>query len=697
MRRTKKRFNTRHRIRWAIIILISLLFGICAGGYISITRDLPPTASISFFMAPVATRVYDDNNDLISEFFIERREMAKLERIPHYLKDGVICIEDKAFYKHWGIDLLALVRALINNIMHMRVVQGGSTITMQLARNMFLTLEQTMGRKLKEMTLAIRIERVYTKDEILERYLNQINFGRGRYGVATAAKYYFDKDITELNLTECALLIALPKSPENYSPYKHPVIAKKRRDLVLKVMLKNNLISSAQYEEAVEKPIIIIEHKEQKRFGEYYVEEIRRYLQLKYGPEFLYRSGAHIYTTLNTNIQKTAEEIVEKHLVQIEKDYRFKNTKAKFDSIGLDDTLKYIPYLQGALIVMDYHTGEVKALIGGRDFSQSKWNRATQAKRQAGSAFKVFVFTAAIDNGFTPSDVVLDLPIVLEVAGMDSIYRPSNYDRKFMGPITIKQALKHSRNLAAIRLIRNIGPELVVQYAHNLGVGSPLLAVVSLALGSCDVNLIEMASAVGTIANLGEKIAPNYIRKITDRDGTIIEMNSPFPENKLSPQISYIMTSMLRSVVDGGTAYRIRRYFKGPAAGKTGTTNNYSDTWFIGYTPKYVCGVWVGNDNNDRIFRGATGGNVAAPIWGDLMDEINKPPYGVFPKPGGLVERRVCSQTGLLARQFCPKVSEEVFINGTEPKDSCDIHGFEGGFDYQDDFEKINDLDTDSY
>jgi len=697
MQKINKRLNKRHRVRWAIIIIISLFLGLCAGGYISLIHDLPPTESISFFMAPVSSLVYDDNDNLISEFFIERRELAKIDRVPAYLKDGVICIEDKTFYKHWGVDVLALVRAFITNIIHMRVMQGGSTITMQLARNMFLTLEQTMDRKLKEMALAIRIERAYTKDEILERYLNQINFGQGRYGVATAARYYFDKDITELTLNECALLIALPKSPENYSPYKHLDIAKQRRDLVLKVMFENNLISGSQYEEAVAETIIVVEHKPQKRFGEYYVEEIRRYLELKYGPEFLYRSGAHIYTTLNTDIQKAAEEIMEKHLIQIEKDYHFKETKAKYDSIGIPDTLRYSPYLQGAIAVMDYHTGEVKALVGGRDFAQSKWNRATQATRQAGSAFKVFVFTAAIDNGFTPSDVVLDLPIVLEVPGMDSIYRPSNYDRKFMGPITIKQALKHSRNLAAIRLIRNIGPELVVHYAHNLGVNSPLLAVVSLALGSCDVSLIEMVGAVGTIANLGERLETTYIRKITDRDGTIIEMNTPIPENILSPQVSYIMTNMMSSVVDGGTAYYIRRYYTGPAAGKTGTTNNYSDAWFIGYTPKYICGVWVGNDNNDRIFRGATGGNVSSPIWGDLMKVIDKPPHGVFPKPNGLVDRKVCSQTGLLARQFCPNVSEEVFIAGTEPQDSCDVHSFEGGFDYQDDFNKINDLDIDNY
>ncbi len=695
--RLKRYINKLQRIRLAIIVLVPLLLGLCSGVYISIVKDLPPAESISFFIPPVATKVFDDDNNLITEFFIERRELTSIERVPTYLKEGLICIEDKLFYKHWGVDILALVRSLITNILHMKVVQGGSTITMQLARNMFLTLEQTMVRKLKEIALAIRIEKAYTKNEILEKYLNQINFGQGHYGIATAAKYYFNKDVAELSLTECALLIAIPKSPEKYSPHKHPEVAKQRRDFVLQKMFENNLISSTEYEEAISESINVVQQKEERRIGEYFLEEIRRYLELKYGAEFVYRSGANIYTTLNADIQRNAEEILEKHIAQIEKDYKFENSKSIFDSIGISDTLKSSPYLQGALILADYRTGEIKALVGGRDFSQSKFNRATQARRQAGSAFKVFVFTAAIDNGFTPADIVLDLPIVLEVPGMDSIYRPSNYDRKFLGPITLRKALKFSRNLAAIRLIRNIGPELVVQYAHNLGVESPLLAVVSLALGACEVSLMEMVSAMGTIANLGERVQSTFIRKITDKDGTIIEISNPLPERKLSSQISYIMIDMLRSVVNGGTAYRTKKYYQGPAAGKTGTTNNYSDAWFIGFTPKYICGVWVGNDNNDRIFRGATGGHVSAPIWGDLIAKIDSTPHTEFTKPSGLVKCKVCSQTGLLAKEFCPKPLDVTFIRGTEPTDSCDLHTFQGKFDYQDDFEKIDPSQINGY
>ncbi len=696
MKEQKKIFNKK-LLRWGLLTLIPLFLGLGIGAYFSVVSDLPPAESISFFAPPISTKVFDDKGELISQFFIERRELTSLDRVPKYLTDGFISIEDKRFYSHWGVDVLRFFKSMLINIVNMGIVQGGSTITMQLARNMFLTMEQTIMRKLKEMALAVRIERAFTKDEILEMYLNQINFGQGHYGVATAASYYFDKDISELNLTECALLVALPKG-ESYSPYKRPERAIQRRNLVLKAMLDNNAISSEEYTRAVNEPLGVVEQTKERRVGEYFLEEIRRYLELKYGPEFLYRSGANIYTTMNTRMQTIAEEVLEKHLVKLEKDQQLPHPKAEFDSIGLADTITAIPYLQGACVLLNYHTGEVKAMIGGRSFSQSQFNRATQARRQAGSAFKIFVFAAAVDNGFTPTDIVLDLPIVLEIPGMDSIYRPSNYDRKFMGPITVKNALKHSRNLVAIRLIRSIGPELVVKYAHDLGVASPLLPVVSLALGACEVNLLEVVSAAGTIADMGERIEPTLIRKITDKDGTLIEINNPLPERRLSAQTSYIMTDLMQSVVNGGTGYRVREYYKGTAAGKTGTTNNYSDAWFIGYTPKYACGVWVGYDNNDRMFRGATGGWVSAPIWGDFMARIDTLEHDDFPRPSsGLSTARICSQTGLLARPSCPNVIDQVYIEGSEPTEFCDTHLFRERFEYEEEFEKIDESVIEGY
>lgn len=691
----------RHRLRWFLILLAALVAGFSVGGFIAVMNGLPPAESISFFNPPVATRVYDQNDSLVGEFFVERRELTSLARVPKHLKDGFICIEDRQFYKHWGVNIFALLRSVLKNIIYMRIVGGGSTITMQLARNMFLTQEQTILRKLKEIALAIQIERAYTKDEILEKYLNQVNFGQGRYGVETAAHYYFGKDTKDLNLSQSAMLVALAKSPEIYNPYKHPKRAVSRRNLVLSEMFKCRYITRAEYEQAVAESLKVIEHKPQKAVGEYYLEEIRRYLELKYGGEFLYRSGANIYTTMDLRLQRICEQMLEKHLAQIEKDYHFSMPKVKFDSLVdsllQTDTLEVIPYLQGGIIVIDQHTGGIKAIVGGRDFSQSKFNRATQAYRQTGSIFKVFVFAAAIDNGFTAADIVLDLPIVLEIPGVDSIYRPANFDNRFMGPITLKKALALSRNLAAVRLIRTLGPDLVVKYAHNLGIKSNLLPVISLALGSCEVSLLELTHAIATIANYGEEIPPIMIRRITNKDHTLIEQNEPRPERRLSPQVSYVLINMMRAVVDGGTGLEVRKYYKGPAAGKTGTSNNYADNWFVGYTPRYTCGIWVGHDDNQRIFRGATGGIVCAPIWGEIMRSVDSLYADDFPVPEGMTWCKICPQSGLLATEYCPQPREEVFIKGTEPTSRCDVHSFAGSIEGYGDFEKIDRAATQGY
>ncbi len=680
----------RHRLRLVLILAASLAVGFGAGTYMAVVRGLPPVESIAMFNPPVATKIFDQDNIQIGEFFIERRELTNLADVPDYMKKGFICIEDKLFYRHWGVDVKALIRSVLVNILHLRAEQGFSTITMQLARNIFLTQEKTILRKMKEIMLAIRIEQAYTKDEILEKYLNQVNFGQGRYGVETAARYYFNKKVKDLNLNECALLIALPKSPEGYSPYKYPDRARTRRDLVLKEMLKDNIILEEEYEKAARESLAVVEHVPQRAVGEYFMEELRRHLEMKYGGEFLYRSGANIYTTMNTSMQKVAEEVLEKHLARMEKEYKFKNPKSKIDSVGTNDSLNATPYVQGAIVIMDQHTGEVKALVGGRDFAQSKFNRATQARRQTGSAFKVFVFTAAIDNGFTAADILLDLPIVLEVPGQDSIYRPANYDHEFLGPITLRRALALSRNLVAIRLIRTIGPDLVVRYAHALGIMSPLLPVVSLALGSCTVTLLELTSAFGTIGNMGMENEPVFIRRITDKDGTVIERNEPVPERRLSPQISYIMTNLMRAVVDNGTGIEIRKYYRGPAAGKTGTTDNYSDAWFVGYTPKHTAGIWVGFDDNQRIYRGATGGVVSAPIWGDIMKQIDTLMTGDFPVPENIAWCKICQTSGLIATDYCPKPKDEAFIAGTEPQNKCDVHSFADRIEEEIEFDKID-------
>ncbi len=677
---------------WIIVFILFFCLGMAIGSLNWILRDLPPAASIANFHPPIATKIYDINNGQIGQFFIEWREPMTLDYIPRNLQLAFIALEDRLFYKHWGINIWSIVRATLANFFSGRVVQGASTITQQLARNMFLTQERSIERKLKEAFLALKIERLYTKDEIFEMYLNQVYFGHGAHGVEAASQFYFGKSVKELTMAECALLAGIPRSPNQYSPFEDLEMAKKRRSLVLQKMYECNFITDEELARAQAEAIYLKSNRSTPQIGAYFQEEVRRYIELKYGYDLLYRSGANVYTTLNIDIQKKAEEILEEGLKKIEKDYRLPLPRSLVDSIGQSDTATGPGYLQGAMIILDPHTGYVQAMIGGRDFKKSKFNRATQAKRQAGSSFKVFVFAAAMDNGFTASDIILDAPIVLDIPAEDSIYRPSNYDRQFMGPMTLRRALMLSRNLVAIRLIRTIGPELVIEYARLMGIKSKLLPVVSLALGSCEVNLLEMCTAFGVIDNGGVKIEPILIRKIVDRDGNTIERNIPNEERILTPQTAYVILNTMKSVVDGGTAYRVRQTgFHRPAAGKTGTTNNYTDSWFVGFTPELVGGIWIGYDDNKRIYRGATGGDVAAPIWGRFMKAVlDTAPMKNFNVPERILFRKTCSKTGLLATQYCPKAREDAFIRGSEPSDSCTLHNFNTRIEGSEDFNKID-------
>ncbi|MEO0070240.1 MAG: PBP1A family penicillin-binding protein, partial [candidate division WOR-3 bacterium] len=663
---------------WLILFILSFCLGLLVGAIRWLMRDLPPASSIASFRPPEATMVYDIEDRFIGQFFIERRRPVELELIPKNLQQAFIALEDRRFYQHWGLNIWAISRAVLTNFFHHRVVQGASTITQQLARNMFLTQERSVERKLKEAILALQIERLFTKDEILEMYLNQVNFGEGAYGVEAAAQTYFGKSVSDLSLSECALLAGIPRSPAHYSPFKNLEMARRRRDLVLQKMYECDFITAEELTRARQEKISVRNRKDSLLVGSYFLEEVRQYLELKYGYDFLYRSGASVYTTMDIEIQKKAEAILEKGIKKIEEDYHLPRKRQTIDSTGLVDSIFGPSYLQGAMVVLDPHTGFVKAMIGGRDFNKSKFNRATQARRQAGSAFKVFVFTSAFDNGFTASDIVLDAPIVIDVPAEDSIYRPSNYDRQFMGPMTLRRALMLSRNLVAIRLMRTIGPELVIDYAHRMGIKSKLLPVLSLALGACEVNLLEMTSAFGVIDNQGIRVEPVIIRKIVDRDGNIIEKYNQHEQVVLTPEVAYVILHTMRSVIDGGTAYRIRQAgFTRPAAGKTGTTNNYTDCWFIGFTPELVAGIWIGYDNNERIYRGATGGDVAAPIWGEFMKAVlDTAPVRDFVVPEKITIRRTCNKTGLLATPYCPRASEEAFIKGTEPSDSCNLHNY---------------------
>jgi penicillin-binding protein 1A len=531
-------------------------------------------------------------------------------------------------------------------------------------------------RKLKEILLAIQIEKRYSKDEILTMYFNQIYYGNGAYGVEAAALSFFSKHAHELTLPEVSLLAALPKSPIYYDPFKNPEKALLRRNIVLNAMMETGTVSQDEGERAKNAPLELHPHSDCLRDAPYFVEEVRRQVLTRYGENLLYRSGLDIYTTLDTEMQKKANEITEKWLVQLEKMYRFKVVR---DTVETDTTGSMTKYIQGALVAIEPSDGAVRALVGGRDYEESEFNRATQALRQPGSAFKPFVYTACIDNGFTPSDEVLDIPIVMISGGAE--YSPANYDHKFKGPVTLRTALALSRNLAAVRLIRYIGEQTVVEYAKRMGIKTRLKAVTSLALGACEVTPMEITGAYCVFPNLGVRVEPYLIEKIILREkGELIFEHEVTKEEVLNPATAYVMIDLMATVIDAGTAVGARiEGFGRPAAGKTGTTDNYSDAWFIGFTPDLVCGVWVGFDTRKRIVSGASGATFAVPLWTRFMREAMRgKKVKRFNTPKGVVSRTICLHSHKIANDYCPDTYKEVYIAGTEPSEICEIHTKDG-------------------
>jgi len=644
-------------------------------GYLRLRTDLPTPETIINFKAPASTRILDCQGRVVSEFFQERRRPVPLETIPEYLIRSIVAVEDKRFYSHWGIDLIRVAGSIVANLLHPRNLQGASTITQQLARSMFLTPKRQLSRKLKEMVLAIELERHYSKQEILEMYLNQVWFGGSIYGVAAAAERYFGKHISRLDPIECATLGAMIANPSAYSPYKHPQRLLRRRNYFLGKMYRLGLLTREEYNRLLTQPLNVLPPGAATNEAPYFVEEIRRYLINTYGYDFVYKSGATIYTTVDLDIQTAANRALLTWLDQLEQDYRLQPRKIAYDSVFKNDSTDSPPaYLQGALVVEDVSTGEIRALIGGRDFQHSEFNRATQSLRQVGSAFKPFVYAAALDNGYTAADIENDSALVIRIPGQPD-YRPHNYDQKFLGRMTLRRALALSRNIVAVRLCEKIGPDVVARYANLLGITHKIPPFYSIALGSIDLTLLEITNAFNTIANQGVRLNPYLITKIEDAQGHILEEHHPDPRLAIRPQTAYILTSMMQSVVNEGTATTIRALgFTGPAAGKTGTTDDYTDAWFIGFTPTLTCGVWIGYDRKKTIFRGATGGVIAAPVWGELMKQIYTDTISTFPVPPDIITQPICEQSGKLATPFCPRARYEVFIKGTEPVTLCPLH-----------------------
>jgi len=660
-----------------VVVVLCGVVGVGIGVANWLRKDLPSPANLQTIAPPVKTLVYDRNEKLVHEFFKENRSIVPLREIPRPLVQAILAIEDRRFYSHWGIDPIRLARALITDIITHSPQQGGSTITQQLARNLFLTHEKTMTRKLKEIVLAIRIEQTYTKDEILEMYFNQIYFGEGAYGVDAAAKVYFGKRVQELTLPECALLAGLPRNPRDYSPRRDPDRAIRRRNLVLSQMLAAKFINRGAYEQASEAPLGVTKTRYNAQEAPYYVEMVRQYLDERYGSNQLYEGGLKVHIAMDIDIQHAAEDALERRLTALEQRNQYKKTRAVLAKAGGAPARdkNQTEYLQGAIVSIEPSSGQILALVGGRDFNDSNFNRAVQAARQPGSAFKPFIYTAAIDNGFSPTDIILDTPVSFR-AGNGQDWSPQNYDKKFRGPVTLRSALANSVNVPAAKLLQKLGTTVVTSYARRMGIKSRLSPDLSLALGTSEVNLLELVSSYGVFANQGVRVPPVYILKVEDKNGKVLEENRPTAEEVLSPETALTMTSMMESVLENGTAASARALgFTLPAAGKTGTTDDYSDAWFVGYVPGVVTGVWVGFDRKQKIGPGMTGAAAALPVWVDVMLAAtkNRPPQD-FPVPSGVVSRLICTETGLLANPACPSTEIELFREGSEPTGYCNVH-----------------------
>lgn len=669
------------RFPWKLFVSIVLVvvFG-SAGAIYGLTlylgRDLPTPQQVATIQAPVKTVVYDARGRVLHEFYRENRSPVPLRDIPRNLVNATLSTEDRSFYQHWGVDLWGVARAAITDVVHMRRTQGGSTITQQLARNLFLTHERSFTRKLKEVALALELERNYSKDQILEMYFNQIYFGEGAYGVEAAAKTYFDKPLRELTLPECALLSGIPANPSLYSPRRQPKAALARRSKVLRNMLATKAITQVAFDNAMQAPLGVTAVRYDNDRAAYFVEMVRLHLDEKYGSNAVYEGGLKVFTTLDTDLQALAEKSLETQLQSLEADLKLKVTRARWTAPAGGAGGGHTPYLQGSLVAIDPHNGYVRALVGGRDWNQSNFNRAVQARRQPGSAFKPFVYTAAMDNGFKPTDMIVDERVSFPGGADGEKYEPQNYDHQYRGPITLRYALQQSVNIPAIKLLRKLGVSLVASYARRMGIRSPLGQNLSLALGSSEVTLMELTSAYAVFADRGIRNEPIYLLRVEDRSGNVLERNAPRPSEVLSEETAATMTSMLQSVMDHGTGFPARsRGFTLPAAGKTGTMDDYMDAWFVGFVPSLVCGVWVGYDEKKTIGPGMTGARAALPAWTDfMMGATRGRPVEDFPVPSGTVSRTVCAESGMLATESCPNVTSELYAEGSEPSEYCTMH-----------------------
>ena len=700
---------------WINIFLRSLGIVLCLTLFVLsylfyLSRDLPSLEQLENYNPDLVTSIYSKDGKILHELFLEKRVFVELNQIPIHMRNAVIASEDRRFREHWGLSLRSVARAVFVNVLSLSYRQGFSTLTQQLARNLYKSIgfEDSIIRKIKEVITAIQIERTYTKDEILEMYLNTVHFGHGTFGVQAAAKRFYGKRANELTLDEAALLVGLLPSPAIYSPIRHPDRANRRRNTVLRLMREEGYVTLSKYAEARAQSLDKINDEPPEGVAPYFTEYVRRFLEReddRLGIN-IYRDGLKIYTTLDSRLQSIAEKTVLKTVQRnqaVLNNRLFENeeefSRLAYFGIHPEDTVKMmmedsIPLykalrdkllVQAALIALDPQTGHILAMVGGRPepHYHDQFNRAVQARRQPGSVFKPFVYTTAIDNGYPVTKQLLNQPVVLNVrnaTGEWEKWMPKNYDGSTGGLTTLREGLRRSLNLISVRLVQELVPAVEVKKtAQRMGITTNIRAVDAISLGTSEVFLIEVVSAYGTFANKGVYSRPLGILRIEDRFGNVIEEYEPDQEEVLSEETAYLMTNLMQTVLDQGTggSARWKYHFYHPAAGKTGTTQGYSDAWFVGFTENIVAGVWFGvDDYSVGLGEKQSGTTAALPAWANFMREAHKNlgiGWNDFKIPGGIIKFEICSVSKNRPVAVCP-VEMEVFKKGTEPTRYCKIH-----------------------
>ena len=731
-----------------IVLWVSVAGVLACGlaGYVlyrEITSDLPPVDQLLKYQPPVATRIFADDESLIGEFYTERRYLVPLDRVPDHVRLAFLAAEDAEFYRHRGVDPTSVLRALWANLSSNRVVQGGSTITQQVVKALLLTPERSLERKMKEAILAQRLEQKLTKDEILYLYLNQIYFGAGSYGIAAAAREFFEADVGDLTIAQAALLAGLPQRPSDYDPQRRLPKALARQRYVLGRMLDERFITQEQHEAALNEEIRIAPRRAATAVAApWYVEHVRRLLEERYGGSAPYQLGLQVYTAVDPKLDRAAQEALRAGLRQIDREQGFRGPLQHVEPSQIDAFLEaeiertvdpsrvrgvvtearaqglvirapnlkglvpaaaltwgtrqlsptsfkpgdvvalnvvdpsptnarfaldQDPQVEGALVAIDPYTGQVKAMIGGYDVRRSQFNRAVQAHRQPGSAIKPLIYAAAIDKGFTSASIVLDAPIALD-NGDQPAWMPRNYEDRYYGPVPLRMALARSLNTVTVRLVDAIGIGDLIQYLPRFGLRGPLPRNLSIALGSAEVTPLELVRAYGVFTTLGKRFDPIYITRVTDLNGNALEFGGTRPtfQRVLSPSTAFVVTSMMQTVVQRGTGRKAAELGR-PVAGKTGTTNDTHDAWFVGFTPDLLAGVWVGFDSERSLGQKQTGGRAAAPIWTAFMkDALEGRPVVDFPVPEDVVFAQIDRATGLRANPGSD-AELEVFRRGSEP------------------------------